>query len=205
MVRVLGHSTSKEQFFDHWAPSYDWLFPSVVYQAIHQRLLEYVDLPDQAQVLDLGCGTGRLLHRLANQFPTLRSTGLDLSARMLQEARSRNRHRPRLIYLQGRAEALPFTDGQFDAVFSTISFLHYLDPEQVFSEVSRVLCLEGRFYLVDFTSPRYTGIERLPVSPSGIRVYSPQRREQFGSPAGLDCLNHHYLFGPVLLTIFAKK
>ena len=61
----------KQIFFDRWAPSYDWLFPSVVYQAIHQRLLEYIDLPASANVLDLGCGTGKLLHRLAVNFPTL--------------------------------------------------------------------------------------------------------------------------------------
>ncbi|HEY9876748.1 MAG TPA: class I SAM-dependent methyltransferase, partial [Candidatus Obscuribacterales bacterium] len=123
---------NKEKFFDLWAPNYDFLFLSVFYQAVHKRLLEYVNLPDRANVLDIGCGTGRLLDRLATQFPQMRGTGLDLSTEMLHQARERNRHHPRLIYIQGNAEALPFADGQFDAVFNTLSFLHYPKPEQVF-------------------------------------------------------------------------
>jgi ubiquinone/menaquinone biosynthesis C-methylase UbiE len=192
---------NKKFIFDNWAPSYDWIFPSVFYRAIHQRLLEYVDLPEPAKVLDLGCGTGRLLERLATKFPHLRGTGLDLSPKMLRMARLSNRHHPRLIYVEGKAEALPFGEGQFDAVFNTISFLHYLEPQQVLKEVARVLKPGGHFYLVDFTSKA----EALPVSPLGIRFYSPKQREILASSSGLLCESHHYLLGPVLLTIFVKE
>ncbi|MBE9050015.1 class I SAM-dependent methyltransferase [Nostocales cyanobacterium LEGE 11386] len=195
---------NKKLLFDQWAPSYDWLFPSIIYQAIHKRLLEYVDLPKQANILDMGCGTGRLLERLATKFPDLRGTGLDLSSNMLRMARLSNHHRPRLIYIEGNAESLPFGEGQFDAVFSTISFLHYLSPQQVLSEVARVLSPGGRFYLVDITTKKETKPQVLPISPRGIRLYSPKQRELLGSSAGLLCLSHYYLLGPVLLTIFAK-
>ncbi|MGH1393016.1 MAG: class I SAM-dependent methyltransferase, partial [Trichormus sp.] len=144
----------KKLIFDLWASSYDSLLPSVFYQAVHKRLLEYVDLSAQANVLDLGCGTGRLLERLATKFPELRGTGLDLSPKMLQVARLSNRHHPRLIFIEGKAEALPFGDGQFDAVFNSISFLHYLEPKQVLQEVARVLTPSGRFYLVDITTTK---------------------------------------------------
>ncbi|MFN6560176.1 MAG: class I SAM-dependent methyltransferase [Nostoc sp. ChiSLP01] len=195
---------NKKFLFDSWAPSYDWLFPSVFYRAIHKRLLEYVNLPDRANILDIGCGTGRLLGRLATKFPDLRGTGLDLSSNMLRMARLTNRHHPRLIFIEGKAESLPFADGQFDAVFSTISFLHYLEPQQVVSEIARVLSPGGCFYLVDFTSKKQAQPQLLPISPRGIRFYSPNQRQVLASSAGLLCLSHHYLLGPVLLTIFAK-
>jgi len=197
--------SNKKLLFDRWAASYDWIFPSVFYRAIHQRLLEYVDLPESANVLDLGCGTGRLLERLATQFPDLRGTGLDLSPKMLRMARLSNRHHPRLIYVEGKAESLPFGEGQFDAVFNTISFLHYLQPQQVLSEVARVLTPGGHFYLVDFTSTKEADLQKLPISPLGVRFYTPKQREALGSAAGLLCVNHYYLLGPVLLTIFAKE
>ncbi|WP_250121415.1 class I SAM-dependent methyltransferase [Chroococcidiopsis sp. CCMEE 29] len=197
-------SSQKQQLFDRWAPNYDWIFPSVVYQAIHKRLLEYVKLPNQSNILDLGCGTGRLLDRLAVKFPHLRATGLDFSAEMLRQARCHNRHHPRLIYVQGNAEALPFADGQFDAVFNTLSFLHYSKPEEVFSEVRRVLYPGGHFYLVDPTVRRQAESQYIAVSPGGIRLYSPEAREQLGRNVELCCLGHHYLLGPILLTIFAK-
>jgi len=197
--------SNKKQIFDLWAPSYDWLLPSVFYQTVHKRLLEYVDLPPRPNVLDLGCGTGRLLERLGAKFPDLRGTGLDLSGEMLRIARQKNRHRPRLIYVEGKAESLPFAEGQFDAVFNTISFLHYLEPQQILSEVARVLSPGGRFYLVDTTFKSKAELQLTLGSLGKVRLYSPHQREVMGSAAGLACVGHYYLLGPVLLTIFAKQ
>lgn len=196
---------NKQFIFDRWAPSYDWLLPSVFYRAVHQRLLEYANLPERANVLDLGCGTGRLLERLANQFPELRGTGLDLSPKMLQMARMSNRHHPRLIFVEGKAEELPFSDGQFDAVFNTISFLHYLEPKQVLQEVARVLKPGGSFYLVDITTKKQNAPQTLSISHQEIKFYSPQQREILGAAANFSWAHHHYLLGSVLLTVFTKQ
>lgn len=196
--------TAKEHFFDRWAPSYDWLLPSVFYQAVHQRLLDYVDLGEEAVVLDMGCGTGRLLHRLGDRFPTLRGYGLDLSAEMVRQARRGDRHRPRFIFMQGRSDRLSFADGQLDAVFSTISFLHYPDPLRVLQEVQRVLRPQGRFYLADYV-PACSSARRMAITPGGLRFYPQQERELLGQQAALICLGHHYLLGPVLLTVWGKE
>ncbi|BAY11622.1 class I SAM-dependent methyltransferase [Calothrix sp. NIES-2098] len=201
---TINFINEKKQAFDLWAPSYDWLLPSVFYQSVHKRLLEYVDLPPRPHVLDLGCGTGRLLDRLAAKFPDLRGTGLDLSPQMVRVARQNNRHRPRLIYVEGKAEFLPFADGQFDAVFNTISFLHYLEPTQILNEVGRVLSPGGRFYLVDTTVKGKPELHLKLGSLGKVRFYSSNQRELMGASAGLSCIGHYYLLGPVLLTIFAK-
>uniref|UniRef100_UPI0039C72F2D class I SAM-dependent DNA methyltransferase n=1 Tax=Nodularia chucula TaxID=3093667 RepID=UPI0039C72F2D len=92
--------SNKKRLFDRWASSYDWLFPSVIYQAIHKRLLEYVDLAEDSNILDMGCGTGRLFQRLGSEFPDVRGTGLDLSPQMLHKARVSDRHHPRFIYIE---------------------------------------------------------------------------------------------------------
>jgi ubiquinone/menaquinone biosynthesis C-methylase UbiE len=195
---------NKKELFDRWANSYDWTFPSFIYQAIHKRLLSQVELSANANVLDLGCGTGRLLNRLANQFPEITGTGLDLSPQMLRIARQNNRHRPRLIYLEGNAENLPFAEEQFDAVFNTISFLHYPQPDEVLKEVARVLSPGGKFYLVDITFNNSSPCQITPHSPTGIRFYSQKQREEMGNNAGLTCVGHYDLLGFVLLTVFQK-
>lgn len=193
----------KQWIFDRWALTYDWLFPSVFYQAVHQRLLDFVDLPEPANILDLGCGTGRLLNRLASQLQTLKGTGLDLSPQMIGQARRSNRHHPRLIFLEGNAEALPFADEQFDAVFNSFSFLHYPNPERVLAEVGRVLRPSGRFYLVDLTVCTIHS-QTVAIGAGSMRFYPRQAREQLGQAAGLSCREHDHLLGPVLLTIFQK-
>lgn len=199
--------TAKTRVFDQWAPNYDWLFTTVFYQAVHQRLLSYVNLPKDspAAVLDIGCGTGKLLNRLASQFPQLQGTGLDLSPEMLRQARHRNSHRPRLIFVQGVSEALPFVDHQFQAAFSTISFLHYPDPQQVFLEIGRVLKPGGQFHLVDYTTFLELGTQHNIAGLGGpMYFYSPQQRETLAANAGLICNAHHSLLGPVLLSVFQK-
>ncbi len=195
--------SKKEKFFDRWAPNYDCLLTTVFYQAIHKRLLEYVELPEQPKVLDIGCGTGRLLNRLATNYLTLQGNGIDLSREMIHQAQQCNQHGVRLTYTQGNVESLPFAEEQFDAVFSTISFLHYLNPEQVMLEIKRVLRSSGCFYLVDTAVRDDISGDYIPFFTGGLRFYSHQRREQLGRAAGLECLSHHYLLGSVLLTIFA--
>ncbi|MGB7416052.1 MAG: class I SAM-dependent methyltransferase [Thermosynechococcaceae cyanobacterium] len=194
--------TAKTQLFDRWAPSYDWLLPSVFYQAIHLRLLEYVQLSEAAPILDIGCGTGRLLNRLAQTYPHLQGTGLDLSPEMLEQARRSNRYGDRLRFVRGVSHTLPLEDRQFEAAFSTISFLHYPDPLRVLREIHRVLQPQGRFYLVDYTTSWGTLFSQ--SAAAKMQFYSPQEREELGKQSRLQCAGHQYLLGPVLLTTFLK-
>ncbi|NJM65314.1 MAG: class I SAM-dependent methyltransferase [Acaryochloris sp. RU_4_1] len=199
--------TAKARVFDCWAPSYDGLFTSVFYQAVHQRLLTYVQFAgDEPQsVLDIGCGTGKLLNRLAAQFPALQGTGLDLSTQMLRQARRKNQYRPRLIFVQGTSQAMPFAQDQFQAAFSTISFLHYPQPQPVFQEVSRVLQPQGRFYLVDYIPFWGCGRQQTWKGMGGpMFLYSLEDRETLGVDAGLTCKGHYALLGLVWLSIFEK-
>jgi ubiquinone/menaquinone biosynthesis C-methylase UbiE len=202
---MFATSADKARFFDRWAPQYDWLFPSVLYQAVHQRLLDFVELPDQPQVLDLGCGTGKLLDRLATNFPTLEGTGLDLSEEMIRQAIAKNRYGSRLRYIQGRSDAIPLGDRQFDAVFSTISMAHYPELQPVFAELDRILKPGGAFYWVDPGGRKGgSGVWQIPITPGGFRVYSFDRREQLGATVGWSVRTHAYLIGPIVLTAFQK-
>lgn len=196
----------KTQLFDLWAPFYDLIFPSVFYQALHLRLLDYLKLPEKPLVLDLGCGTGRLLQRLAKSFPQLDGIGLDPSSAMLRQARHQSRrYAPRLIYIQGDAAKLPTATAQFNAVFNTISFLHYPEPEQVLSEVYRTLKPEGKYYLVDFVWEGEEEKVELGIGTGKVRFYRFSQREKLGQEVGFTQCHHFWLLGSVGLTIFEKN
>jgi SAM-dependent methyltransferase len=104
---------------------------STSYQALARRVL------GARRVLDLGCANGALLELLAGQGADVLA-GIDLSAAELAVARTR----PALAHAdlrEGRAQRLPFGDGEFDAVVSHMALMLMGDIEQVVLEAARVL------------------------------------------------------------------
>ncbi len=75
------------------------------------------------KLLDIGCGTGALLHAVSISYPRTKLAGVDLSAEMIEIARAKLG--PAAVLERGRAEHLPFPDDTFDVVVST-SVLHFL-------------------------------------------------------------------------------
>jgi ubiquinone/menaquinone biosynthesis C-methylase UbiE len=106
-----------------------------------------------ARVLEVGCGPGHLSIRLARQLG-LDVTGLDLDPAMIEVARA-NAERaggdaePPAAFVVGDVAALPFPDGTFDLVVSTLSMHHWADPSAGLSEIGRVLRPGGRALVWD--------------------------------------------------------
>jgi len=99
------------------------------------------------EVLEVAIGTGL---NLPHYPEGVRLTGLDLSAEMLEIARTRAANLGREIDLrEGDAYALPFGDKSFDAVVCTYSLCNIPDPAQAVTEMKRVLRPGGKLVLVD--------------------------------------------------------
>jgi len=112
--------------------------------------LARVTRPSDGCVLDLGCGTGVLLQKLAHRFPQAKLVGVDSTAAML--AIARQRLPPRALLHLACAEQLPFADDSFDLVVSS-SMFHYLPrPLAALAEVRRVLKPQGKLVLSDWCS-----------------------------------------------------
>ncbi|WP_041244264.1 class I SAM-dependent methyltransferase [Gloeobacter kilaueensis] len=193
----------KARYFDRWAARYDSVLTGWAYWWLHRRLLAWVPPMPEATVLDLGCGTGRLLERLAARETALRGIGVDLSEAMIQQAQQRNPCPERLQFVQGKAERLIFADATFDVVFCTFSFQHYPYPEAVLQQIRRVLRPGGHFYWLDLSVGNRTGELLVPVTPGGLRLYSPALRQQLAGEAELFCTAHRTLF-PALLSVFVS-
>jgi ubiquinone/menaquinone biosynthesis C-methylase UbiE len=108
-------------------------------------------VPAPGRVLDVGCGTGALLRRLAARLPDdSELAGVDPAPRMLAEARKRLSG---VRLEQATAERLPFADASFDLVVSAMSFDHWADQELGLAECARVLSPGGGFVLADLFAP----------------------------------------------------
>jgi len=89
------------------------------------------------RILEVGCGTGRTLP-LYPANTTL--WGIDPDAAALERAR---RRAPQAALCVGRAEALPFADGSFDTVTTSLSFCSVGDVAAGLGEIRRVLAADG--------------------------------------------------------------
>jgi SAM-dependent methyltransferase len=104
------------------------------------------------RVLDVGCGPGHLANRLARDHG-LTVTGLDLDPAMIARARGNAEqrvpaeHRP--TFVVGGVAALPFPEGSFELVVSTLSMHHWADPAAGLAEIARVLRPGGRALVWD--------------------------------------------------------
>jgi SAM-dependent methyltransferase len=78
--------------------------------------------PD-ARVLDVGCGTGRVMEHLSPWCQEVH--GIDISGRMVDEGRKRLAHLPNVHFHHGNGYDLAgFEDGSFDVVYSIVALQH---------------------------------------------------------------------------------
>lgn len=146
--------------FNQWAPTYDHSrLRRMVFEPVHRTVLELAaaEVARPSAILDVGCGTGRLLLAAADRFPGASLDGVDAASEMVRQAEAERPAESRISFQTATAEHLPFADGQFDLVFSTMTFHHWADQAQGIAEVRRVLKRDGRWLLADFIP---TGVMR---------------------------------------------
>lgn len=106
-----------------------------------------------ARVLEVGSGPGHLALLLATRHG-LELTGIDLDPAMVELARV-NASRPANgdargpTFMVADVASLPFPDGSFDLVVSTLSMHHWADPTRGLAEIGRVLRRDGHALVWD--------------------------------------------------------
>jgi ubiquinone/menaquinone biosynthesis C-methylase UbiE len=116
-----------------------------------EMLAEYtatLDLPDGAEVLEAGCGTGPVCRYLTTLHGVAHVTGVDPSPRFVARARRLAEDLP-ADFMIGDARALDFEDASFDAVVFHTALCHVPEREQALAEAHRVLKPGGRLAVFD--------------------------------------------------------
>ncbi len=112
-------------------------------------------------VLEVGCGTGLLLQRVA---PIARShLGVDLSPGMLEKARERGLH-----VREADASALPLEDASFDVVYSFKVLSHVQAIEQALAEFARVTRPGGTLFLEFYNRRSVRYLAKRAASPGRV-------------------------------------
>jgi ubiquinone/menaquinone biosynthesis C-methylase UbiE len=138
---------------DWLLPFYDPLLRLLGEDRLKRPLIEAVDIRPGGRVLDLGCGTGTLALMIRERCPEAKVVGLDPDTKALAIAqRKAERAGAAVEWRQGFADDLPFEDGSFDRVVSSLVF-HHLPPDVVRAtvpELRRVLEPGGSVWVLDF-------------------------------------------------------
>lgn len=145
--------------FDAIAHRYD-LLNRVLSMGIDQRwrkkTVAALQLPADAQVLDLATGTGDVALRIARAHPDARVTGLDPSEKMLAIGREKVAAAglgERITLLQGDAQQLAFADRTFHGVTIAFGIRNVPDRARALREMGRVCRPGGRIAILELSEP----------------------------------------------------
>ena len=139
--------------------------------------LSSLQIKEDSQILDIGCGGGGNIARLLKRCPNGTVTGIDYSSVSVEKSKKVNAQaiqEGRCEVVEGSVASLPFEEEAFDTVtaFETIYF--WPDIEHCFNEVKKVLKAGGTFVIVNEDDGLSGTNEKWEKIIDGMHTYNPQ-------------------------------
>jgi SAM-dependent methyltransferase len=132
-------------------------------------IFDQLELPDDARILEIGCGSGNLWAENNKRIPEgWQITLTDASLGMVCEAQRRLSGSHSFRFQVANAQELPFADESFDTVIAAHMLYHVPDREKAFSEIVRILRDGGHLYAVT------NGIKHMHELVAMLRLLDPE-------------------------------
>ena len=141
--------TAVRQEYNRLASIYDTRWRNYLDRSL-SFLLNFTEIPPQAAILDLACGTGELEKLILQNNPQQAISGVDISPAMLEIAKHKLQAYPQVELANASATAIPFEDRAFDIVICANAFHYFADPKIALAEIKRVLKPNGRVIILDW-------------------------------------------------------
>ncbi len=155
--------------------------------------LTKVEIRDNATVLDIGCGGGRALERLASFASLGKVVGIDYSEDSVAVARKRNQRliaSGRVEVLHGSVSSMPFPDATFDCVSAVETYYFWPDIAADLAEVRRVMKPSGQMVIIAgmYRGSRFDKRNMRLIRAGGMRCFSVQEFEETLQDAGFSAV-----------------
>jgi len=148
------HLKKNAEKWDRRAGTYDSKFLDIMRFMQYRTLME-VSKKENIQFLDIGCGTGWAVRKMAELTNNSgQYFGIDISPTMIKQAINSTGNKT-CSFQEASSDKLPFENDLFDSILCSNSFHHYPEPEKALQEMYRVLKRGGRIYITDFTTDGY--------------------------------------------------
>jgi ubiquinone/menaquinone biosynthesis C-methylase UbiE len=120
------------------------------------------------RALDIGTGPGQIVLKLARRLPDWELAGVDRAANMIAQARESLAEQsaksgvatrantlpvPRIQFMVGDGNRLPFPDHSFDLVMCNSVLHHLAEPQKLFTEIARLAKPDGAILIRDLRRP----------------------------------------------------
>ena len=151
--------------------------------------LTKVEISENATVLDIGCGGGRTLERLASLARLGKVVGIDYSKDSVAVARKRNQRliaNGRIEIIDGSVSSMPFTEATFDIVSAVETYYFWPDIAGDLAEVQRVMKPSGQLVIIAgmYRGSRFDKRNEKLIRAGGMRCFSVQEFEETLQDAG---------------------
>jgi SAM-dependent methyltransferase len=151
------------------------------HRPVGEQAIALLQLPEDARVLDVGCGSGWATRLMAGIAKGGKVVGIDIADEMIRLAAESSVNFPNVEFKVASAESLPFSSAEFTHAFSMESLYYYTNMVAALREIHRVLEDGGIFitvidlYLENGPSHQWIPALNVPVHLLGI----PDYREMF--------------------------
>jgi SAM-dependent methyltransferase len=115
---------------------------------IVEPMLALIQINPRDKVLDVGCGTGWLVRRIAPLVSAGLAAGMDVSNAMVRRAEALSAELPNVVFARGGVDAIPWDSGFFTTIVSVESAYYWPDPAHGLREIFRVLAPGGSAWIL---------------------------------------------------------
>jgi len=163
--------------------------------------LSKVEIPEQANILDIGCGGGRTLEYLSSQVKLGKTVGIDYSEDAVAVSRKRNQKlivSGRVEVLHGTVSSMPFSDATFDCVTAVETYYFWPDIATDLAEIRRVMKPNGQLVIIAgmYLGSKFDKRNMKLISVGGMKCFAVQEFEDILQDAG---------FPSVAITVEPRK
>ena len=195
------HIEANVKKWDKWAPEADgkgWTYNYL--RKAQASLISILDLKENINFLDIGCGTGWAIGQVANLINDKGEFyGVDLSPKMIEKAKENFHDKNNFHFIEANSESIPLDDNMFDIIICTNSFHHYLHPDKAMKEIHRLLKASGKIYILDPTADTLfiKLIDKIikMLESAHVKMYSTEEFKELMTNAGLNYLESKTIHG----------
>lgn len=148
------------------------------------------------EALDIGCGGGRTVNRLAHIYEHAKIIGMDYSMDCVKWSREYNEELiklGRVEIINGDANKIPFEDNKFNLITAIETVYFWPDLFSSFKEVRRTLNEGGKFLLINeiYKDDKFKERNDKFIQESDMKIFSPEELKQLLIEAGFSSVNYN--------------